>query len=134
MAYADFTPAHWLQIFPQLSIDGAAKNIASHSVVDRVEDKQLLFILDEAQSALFNDSQRVRLEGALQEYFDLPLSVKVTVGQFENESPARYKNRRIAERQHEAEQAIAADPFVALLQEHFDASVIADSIKPKIDE
>ena len=46
------------------------------------------------------------------------------------ETPAQREARRRAERQDEAEKAIAADPLVRALQDAFDATLVADSVRP----
>lgn len=130
IALAELTPGGWLTLFEQLDIDGAARNIASHSILERVEGSKLYFMLDEAQSALFNDSQRQKLQSSLEAYFATGVTVEVEVGSFTQESPARYKARCLSERQQHAEQVIADDPFVLLLQQQFDARLVPGSVRP----
>jgi len=58
------------------------------------------------------------------------ITVSLRVDDPTAETPARRKARLKAERQQQAEQAIATDPIVEELVGAFDASVVASTITP----
>ena len=120
----------WLELFPKLPISGLTGSIAANCSLVEVEGDTWLLHLDPAQGALFNATQQRRLNEALNQHLGRSLTVKIELVRPEQETPAQAAARQRAERQRQAEQAIAADPFIRQLAERFGATVRNDTIEP----
>ena len=120
----------WLELCPRLPISGLTGSIAANCSLVAMEGDTWVLHLDPAQGALFNATQQRRLNDALNQHLGRTLTVKIELVRPEQETPAQAAARRRAERQQEAEQAIAADPFIRQLAERFGATVRNDTIEP----
>jgi DNA polymerase-3 subunit gamma/tau len=120
----------WLELYPRLPISGLTGSIAANCSLVAMEGNTWVLHLDPAQGALFNATQQRRLNDALNQHLGRTLTVKIELVRPEQETPAQAAARRRAERQQEAEQAIAADPFIRQLAERFGATVRNDTIEP----
>ena len=86
--------------------------------------------LDSQRSTLYNETHRDRVEKALSDYFGQPLRLQVGIGEVQGETPAAWRERKIAERLQEARGSIYGDSNVRMLMEQFGAVVVEDSIQP----
>ena len=123
----------WHSVIEQLNLSGSARNVASHSVlVDRGE-KEWCLHLDETRANLFNERHQQVLARALSDWCGAALSVRVSTGKVEAETPAARAVRMEAERLAEAEVAISKDPRVHQLLEEFEATVVEGSVSVSRD-
>jgi DNA polymerase-3 subunit gamma/tau len=126
--------ANWNQILPALNLGGVIYNTAAHCVLEQVnlatQPYQFHFTLDEQQSALFNTSHQERLSLALSQHFNSPVTVSISIGTTQMETPAALQKRLQAEQMAHARQAFGADPLIRTLVEQFDGKVKLDTIKP----
>jgi DNA polymerase-3 subunit gamma/tau len=120
----------WLEMFAKLPISGLTGSIAANCSLVAVEGDTWLLHLDPAQGALFNATQQRRLNEALNQHLGKTVTVRIELVRPEQETPAQAAARHRAERQQNAEQAIAADPFIRQLMERFGATVRNDTIEP----
>ena len=86
--------------------------------------------LDEERSTLYNDMHRQRMEKALCEYFEQSVKLSIDTGRIVHETPAAWRERKIAERLQQAKDSIYSDPLLKGLVETFSAAVLEDSIQP----
>jgi len=124
----------WLELFPKLPVSGLTGSIAANCSLVAVDGDTWLLHLDPAQGALFNATQQRRLNEALNQHLGKTVTVKIELVRPEQETPAQAAARRRAERQQDAEQAIAADPFIRQLMDRFGATVRNDTIEPLADQ
>ncbi len=129
--WQDFTPAHWLGLFPQLNLTGVAKNIAANCVCNTVEPAAMQLTLDQQQSSLFNDAQRQRIEKSIGSYFDKAIALSIEIGSVTSETPSRYKQRKKDERFEQVKTAIKHNPNIHLLMDQFGAEVDWSTVEPK---
>ena len=127
---SDLDGSRWIQVYRSLLLGGVTRTIGSHCEYLSHSNGRISLRLDEQRSTLFNDTHRERIEKALSEYFDQPLRLQVEIGAVQSETPAIWRERKIAERQQEARDSIYSDPCVQSLVEHFSAVIIEDSIRP----
>jgi len=120
----------WFTLLQNLGLTGIVYNIASHCELLSVEGNQLGFVLDEANAGLFNPSHAQKLQLALENYFDQPLSVAVEPGVPAGETPAQIALRLAAQRQQEAVVAIEGDEQLQALIVRFDGELDRSSITP----
>ncbi|WP_263264297.1 DNA polymerase III subunit gamma/tau [Pseudomonas sp. RIT-PI-S] len=120
----------WLELYPKLPVSGLTGSIAANCSLVSVEGDTWLLHLDPDQGAFFNPTQQRRLNDALNQHLGRTLTVKIELVRPQQETPAQAAARRRIERQHDAEQAIASDPFIRQLVERFGATVRNDTIEP----
>ena len=72
-----------------------------------------------------------RINEAISKYYGRPMTVTITIGTDIKETPADLARRQQESQQQAAEQAILSDPVVQDMIQHFDASVIKESIMSK---
>lgn len=130
VTFSDISVASWPQIFEYLGFGGVVGNIASHCVLESVVDKQLYFLLDEANATLFNDSYTQRIEEHLTVTLNALVKVSIKVASVGNETPAMRKERLIKESKQQALNNINSDPNVLCLINDFDAELDVISVQP----
>ena len=120
----------WVPVFRSLPLGGVTRTIASHCEYVSHSAGRVSLRLDSQRSTLYNDTHRQRVEKALTDYFSQPLRVEVEIGDVQSETPAAWRDRKIAERMAEARNSIFSDDNVKALVDQFSAVVLEDSIQP----
>jgi len=120
----------WHQLFELLGLTGIVYNIASHCALQSRAGSDLQFVLDETNTALFNASHVEKLQLALGNYFGHPVTISVTPGEPETETPAMRLERMTQQRQAEAVVAIENDVQLQALIARFDGELDHSSILP----
>ncbi|WP_422448230.1 DNA polymerase III subunit gamma/tau [Endozoicomonas sp. ALB091] len=120
----------WIQVFRGLPLGGVTGTIGSHCEFVDSEQGAVRLRLDEQRSTLYNDTHRQRVEKALCDYFEQSVKLSIDTGRIVNETPAAWRERKIAERLQEAKESIYSDARVKGLIETFSAMVLDDSIQP----
>jgi DNA polymerase-3 subunit gamma/tau len=103
--------------------------IARNSALIEVAGTHLVFDVDPAQSALFNDSQSARVEAAIQTLRP-GSTIAMTLLPPRGETPDQRRHRLKTEALYTARQAIDSDPLVNQIINEMGASVVEDSIRP----
>ena len=130
VALQDFTPDNWIEIRKQLTIGASLGEIASHCLYKGREGSQLQFLIDNNQTSLYDTAHQQTLGEALSDYFAEPLSVEITFGVAEQETPRAADNREKAERLAEAVDRLNADPSVIKFKQLFDGHLNEQSVRP----
>ena len=130
ISLADLDPVSWVPIFRSLPLGGVTRTIASHCEYVAHTAGRIDLRLDSQRSTLYNETHRDRVEKSLSDYFGQPLRLQVGIGEVQGETPAAWRERKIAERLQEARGSIYGDSNVRLLMEQFGAVVVEDSIQP----
>jgi len=128
MALAELTPGNWHTLLQGLGLAGMVYNIARHSELREVRGTQLQFVLDAANSSLFNDDHTRKIRLALENYFGGPLTVEIIPGEPARETPAMRQERLSSERQQAAVASLEADPVLQNLINRFDGELDRASI------
>ena len=102
---------------------------ANCQMVER-QGTQFTFVLDSANSTLYDEGHQQRLADLLSDYFIERVKVVIRQGQVTAETPAVIAIRHRQERQADAVASIKSDPIVQQLIEHFGATLREDSITP----
>lgn len=129
-ALEDLAPDTWCHLLELLGLGGIVYNIASHCELRSRESDSLEFILDADNASLFNDGHSDKMRMALENYFGRSLSVNLTQGAVQRETPAVRTARLVGERQQEAVIAIEGDPQLQALIARFDGELDRSSIVP----
>jgi len=120
----------WGEIVQALALKGMAGQLAMNSQLLEKTEKLIRLQLDDAHAHLANDTTRVRLEKALQEYFGKSLKLIIDAGLHAQATPAVQQQHQRDERQRAAEDEINNDENVKKLQQVFNARVQNDTIQP----
>ncbi|MGH8761646.1 MAG: DNA polymerase III subunit gamma/tau [Nitrosospira sp.] len=120
----------WTAIVSQLKLNGIAKELAQNCEVKNVSADEIQFCVPETHKHLLQKNYQDRMQSALREHSGKPVRLKFSVGIVTGMTPAELDNREKQEKQSQAVAAMETDPFVRELVEHFDAKLIASSIKP----
>ncbi len=120
----------WCVAVSNLELGGISRQLAENCQYRDWDGTTLTLTLDPAHQHMRVDSSEQRLVKALQEFLGADVKLKILVERPDVATPAQQQAQARAERQQEAEQAMADDPLVRAAQEQFGAHLIADSVKP----
>ena len=126
----DFTPEKWIEIRKQLSIGASLGEIASHCLYKGRDGSQLQFLIDNNQTSLYDTAHQQTLVGALSDYFAEPVTVAITFGVAEQETPRAADTREKAERLAQAVDSLNSDPSVIKFKQLFDGHLNEQSVRP----
>ncbi len=125
--------SQWHQTVESMQIGGVAKQLANNCSFAGWDGSVLELVLDPTHQHMQVGSSEQRLQKALEQLVGHPVKLKMTVGKPEGTTPAQLQAKARADRQREAESAMAEDPFVMAMEEQFGARLIPDSIRPSDD-
>nr|WP_324258819.1 DNA polymerase III subunit gamma/tau [Cellvibrio fontiphilus] len=128
--YEQAGPADWTEIYLGLGVTGILQSTVANCQLVKRQGNEFFFVLDEANSTLFDISHEKRLADLLGDYFVEPVCVHIQSGQVTAETPAMMAIRVRAERLQDAIHAIKNDPIVQQLIAQFGASLREDTIQP----
>jgi DNA polymerase-3 subunit gamma/tau len=121
----------WPQLAINLPVRGVAQQLAQQSELSsaREEGEGLQLHLRVPLETLCSAGSVDKLAAALTEHFNRTVRLTTEIGSVRHTANEKLTAER-AERQREAEQTIANDPFVQTLMREFGASIVPGSIKP----
>lgn len=128
--YEQAGPADWTEIYLGLGVTGILQSTVANCQLVKRQGNEFFFVLDEANSTLFDISHEKRLADLLGDYFAEPVRVHIQLGQVTAETPSMMAIRLRAERLQDAIHAIKNDPIVQQLITQFGASLREDTIQP----
>ncbi|MEX0732911.1 MAG: DNA polymerase III subunit gamma/tau [Aquisalimonadaceae bacterium] len=121
----------WPTLVKELKLAGMSHALAMQCAWAGYDDGVVRLNLDKAHAHLRNDGLEERIQQGLAAWFDGSVKLRIdVVDTIEDATPAEHAVQARAQRQQQAEQAIATDPNVTALREMFDAEVMPDSIQP----
>ena len=125
-----FTSDNWIQLRCQLSIGASLGEIASHCLYLGRSGQQLNFLIDSDHNSLYDDPHQQQFSEALSDYFQQPVTVDITLGVAEKETPRAATTREKAERLVEAVESLNRDPAVEKFKQLFDGVLDERSVRP----
>jgi len=129
-ALTDFKTDSWVSVFNQLPLEGITRSIAANCLLDSVTGNQVSLVLDESQTAVFNEEHLRRINTALNDYFRQEVRLAITPGTIAAETPAAWRDRMDQERLQQAHETFANDATVKAILERFSGAIDPDSIEP----
>ena len=130
IALDDFSPQNWIDIRKQLDIGASLGEIASHCLYQGRQGNQLSFLIDSDETSLYDTAHQQSLGVALSEYFGQQLSVEISFGVAEQETPRAADIREKSERLAIAVQTLNSDPSVMKFKQLFDGELDEKSVRP----
>ncbi|MGH8551766.1 MAG: DNA polymerase III subunit gamma/tau C-terminal domain-containing protein, partial [Methylococcales bacterium] len=121
----------WPRIIQAMAVNGLAKELASYSLLEKVDETGITLILDPSHQSLRSKRVEQRLEDALQNYYQRPLKLTIRIENSELATPASEHSARRKSLQLAAETSIANDANVRALKETFDAKILPGSTQPR---
>jgi DNA polymerase III subunit gamma/tau len=123
-------PAQWDSFVARLKLGGIASQLAHHCIFEQWDGETLSLLLDDAHRHLRVAQAEARLLEGISRLLGKPVKLKITEAVPEGETPAMRQAREQSERQRQAEEAMASDPLVREMEEHFSARLVSDSVRP----
>ncbi|MEJ2322966.1 MAG: DNA polymerase III subunit gamma/tau, partial [Gammaproteobacteria bacterium] len=124
------TGADWSALIEDLDLGGISRQLADNCALESFTENRIRLLLSEQHQALKSELSERRLREALQKKYGEGLTLEIRVGEVRAETPAQQTTRAQNERIEEARQQMADDPFVKAAQQHFDAVMLEESVKP----
>ena len=128
----------WHQVVPQLKVVGMTEQLARHAAVHSWDGNLLTLAVQTEVASMIGSRSATKLEQAIQHYHGTAVTLRLIEMSAEPvdpaseviETPAVRTAQAQAERQQQAERSIAEDPMVQAMQQQFDATIVAGTIKP----
>jgi len=130
-AEANRDPSQWDGFVAGLKLGGIASQLAKHCIFDSWDGETLCLTLDPTHRQLRVGQVEARLQEGIGRMLGKPVKLKITEAVPDGETPAMRQSREQRERQHEAEVAMANDPLVREMEEHFSAQLVSESVRPR---
>jgi len=124
------TPPDWIELAAALNLVGMVRQLANHCALVGWDGELVTLRLDPGRAQLRTERSERALAKALSDWAGRKLRLVIEESVADTETPAAREERERAERQHQAEQAIATDPHVESLRQVFDAEVEPGSVRP----
>ena len=124
------TPNNWVEVHSQLHLGASLGEIVSHCLFDKMNENQLFFIIDQEQTSLYDSAHQQSLAEALSDYFGVQLSVEISFGKTEKETPRAVSIRAKEERLAAAIEVLNQDPDLQEFKQKFDANLDTTTVRP----
>lgn len=128
--YEQAGPADWTEIYLGLGVTGILQSTVANCQMVKRQGNEFFFVLDEANSTLYDVSHEKRLADLMGDYFVEPVRVHIQLGQVTAETPSMMAIRLREERLQDAIHAIKNDPIVQQLIAQFGATLREETIQP----
>jgi len=126
---ANWQDPDWSVLVARLGLGGADRLLAGSCAYLRREGNTVYFSLDPGSESYLTRPRKENLARALSDHFGESLTIDISIGKVEVESPMQAKSRE-AEEHFAAERAkLEADPNVQALKDMFGAELKSDSIR-----
>ena len=122
----------WHALMRQLPVKGMVQQLAFQTELQDWSDLAtgVKATIVTPMPQLASEASVARLADALTAHFGKPVKVCIEKGQVEGKTVAKVDQQIHQEKRQNAEQLIAADPFIQQLEKEFGAKVVGGSVKP----
>jgi DNA polymerase-3 subunit gamma/tau len=128
--YAQASPADWTEIYVGLGVTGILQSTVANCQMINRQGNDFYFVLDKANSTLYDTSHEKRLADLLSDYFVEQVRAHIQMGEITAETPSMMAIRLREERLQDAISAIKNDPIVQQLIAQFGATLREETIQP----
>lgn len=128
--YEQANPADWTEIYLGLGVTGILQSTVANCQMINHQGNDFYFVLDKANSTLYDTSHEKRLSDLLSDYFVEPVRAHIQMGEITAETPSMMAIRLREERLQDAISAIKNDPIVQQLIAQFGATLREETIQP----
>jgi DNA polymerase-3 subunit gamma/tau len=122
----------WHSLMRQLPVKGLVQQLAFQTELQDWKDSPagVKATIVTPMPQLASDASVARLAEALTTHFGKPIKIVIEKGEVEVKTVAKVDAQIHQEKRMNAEQMIAADPFIQQLEKEFGAKVVGGSVKP----
>jgi DNA polymerase-3 subunit gamma/tau len=122
----------WHALMRQLPVRGLVQQLAFQTELQEWNDSAtgVRATIVTPMPQLASDASVGRLADALTAHFGKPVKIVIEKGEVEGKTVAKVDAQIHQEKRMNAEQMIAADPFIQQLEKEFGAKVVGGSVKP----
>jgi DNA polymerase III subunit gamma/tau len=122
----------WHALMRQLPVKGLVQQLAFQTELQDWLDTAagIKATIVTPMPQLASETSMARLADALTAHFGKPIKILIEKGEVEGKTVAKVDAQIHQEKRLNAEQMIAADPFIQQLQKEFGATVVGGSVKP----
>lgn len=122
----------WHALMRQLPVKGLVQQLAFQTELQDWNDAAagVRATIVTPMPRLASEASVARLADALTAHFDKPVKIVIEKGEVEGKTVAKVDAQIHQEKRMNAEQMIAADPFIQQLEKEFGAKVVGGSVKP----
>ena len=122
----------WHTLMRQLPVKGLVQQLAFQTELQDWNDSaaSVKATIVTPMPQLASEASVARLADALTAHFGKPVKVVIEKGEVEGKTVAKVDQQIHQEKRQNAEQLIAADPFIQQLEKEFGAKVVGGSVKP----
>ena len=128
--YEQASPADWTEIYLGLGVTGILQSTVANCQMTKRQGNDFYFVLDKANSTLYDTSHEKRLADLLSDYFVEPVRAHIQPGEITAETPSMMAIRLREARLQDAISAIKNDPIVQQLIAQFGATLREETIQP----
>ncbi len=121
--------AGWPELVQQLSVAGAARELARNAELQRRDGNTFELVVPKAKAYLAERNYTDKLKAALEQHLGSAVTVKVSAGETAGNSAAALEAGEREARRAAAAQSVQSDGFVKDLVNLFDAKVVDSTIK-----
>jgi len=114
----------WPQLVGQLSLAGAARELARHAELQSRDSGRFELVVPKSKAYLAERNYQDKLKAALESHFGLAVTLKVAIGETAGASAAAIEAGERDARRTEAQRAVQSDGFVKDLVNLFDGKVV----------
>ena len=129
-----FTAARWVALLPDMSLGGAARQLAANCLPAGREGDLLRLTLSTANKHLKTKQQEDKIAQALSRLSGRSVRIEIDIGDLPEPSAAQRAEQQAAVRLADTERALQQDPNVQGLQKIFGAVVQSGSIRVSNEE
>ena len=130
IALKDLSPDNWVTVHGQLNLGASLGEIASHCLFVESRKNQLLFMIDQQQTSLYDSAHQQGLAKALSGYFGVEVNVEISFGVVEKETPRAANIRTKEERLAAAIDVLNHEPELQEFKQKFDANLDTKTVRP----
>lgn len=122
----------WHSLMRQLPVKGLVQQLAFQTELQDWKDSAagVKVTIVTPMPQLASEASVTRLAEALTTHFGKPIKIVIEKGEVEGKTVAKVDAQIHQEKRMNAEQMIAADPFIQQLEKEFGAKVVGGSVKP----
>lgn len=130
IALDHLSPDNWLEVHSHLNLGGSLGEIASHCLLSEKRESQLFFTIDQKQTSLYDAAHQQSLAEALSDYFGVQVSVEISFGKTQKETPRAANIRSKEERLAAAIEVLNQEPELQEFKSRFDANLDIKTVRP----
>ncbi len=125
----NWSEPNWSELVPRLGLTGAVGLLAKNCAYLRREDNVVLLDLDARSESMLTRQRKDAIATALSQLFGESLTVEISIGSADKETPLQTESRLADEKLEEARQTLEDDPNVKTLKSMFGAELKTDTIE-----